>query len=89
MKQALFVFAILLLTSCKNTWTEEDKTSWMTACEDNAKHDFDSPEKSQVYCECVLNKMMAKYPKINDALEHLPELMNDTALTNCKQMLQK
>ena len=77
---------VLLVTlfACKNTWNEEDKDAWQEACRENAIRWAGSDAKAKTYCDCVLQKMIQKYPNENDALEHIAELASDTALKSCR-----
>jgi hypothetical protein len=84
MKKLLPFMLLLLLGACKNTWNEDDKAAWREACTENAMKWAGSDEKAKTYCDCVLQKMMLKYPNENDALEHMGELATDTSIQNCK-----
>ena len=85
----LFIFPVILFASCKNTWNQDDKDSFYQACTDEAVKWAGSPEKAKTYCDCVLGKMMTKYPHEDDALEHIDELAKDTALINCREQVMK
>ena len=54
----------------------------------NARHWAGTEEKARTYCNCVLDKMIEKYPDENDALDHIDDLTRDTALTNCRKLVQ-
>jgi hypothetical protein len=88
-KVMLFIIPVILLASCKNTWNQDDKDSFYQACTDEAVKWAGSPEKAKTYCDCVLGKMMTKYPHEDDALEHIAELAKDTALINCREQVVK
>ncbi len=85
MKKLLPFVILFCLCSCKNTWNEDDKDSWKEACMENATRWAGSEAKAKTYCECVLQKMILKYPNENDALEHLDQLMTDSSLLGCKK----
>ena len=85
----LLIIPVILLVSCKNTWNQDDKDSFYQACTDEAIKWAGSPEKAKTYCDCVLGKMMTKYPHEDDALEHIDELAKDTALINCREQVMK
>ena len=80
---------ILFFTSCKNTWSDEDKKAFYDACTEDANHAGSPPEKIKPYCDCVLGKIMAKYPSENDALEHIDSLAKDPDLISCKTVRMK
>ena len=74
----------LLLASCSNTWTEDDKSSFRKTCLVDAQTWAGPPSKAASYCDCVLGRVMARYPNVNDALEHLDSLINDPYIRACK-----
>jgi hypothetical protein len=73
----------VLFCSCSNTWTQEDKDSFYQACMDDAATWSGSAESSRVYCDCVLNKIVEKYPHVSDALEHIEQLAKDPQMQEC------
>ena len=75
------------VTSC-NTWSEDTKQTWQQACTDNAVTWAASKDDAVTYCNCVMEKMIAKYPDVNDALGHVPELATDTAFYACRQQVK-
>ncbi len=75
---------LLSLASCKNTWNEDDKGAWREACTENAMHWAGSEAQAKTYCDCVLDKIMIKYPNENDALEHVGELATDSSVQGCR-----
>ncbi len=86
-------FALVLLVSvgsvsCKNTWSQEDKDAFYQACTEEAKTWAGSDSVAKSYCDCVLGKMVQKYPNEQDALEHLDVLAKDTGLIGCKLQIQ-
>ena len=89
MKRLIFFGFIVLTCSCKNTWEESDKDAWKEACKENAVKWAASETKARTYCDCVLEKMMNKYPHENDALEHLDEFIKDSTVQACKAAAMK
>jgi hypothetical protein len=87
MKKALplLFIAALFTTSCKETWTQEDKNSFYTACMEDAQPNYG--DKAKPYCDCVIGKIMAKYPHVSDALEHINELAADPEVRSCKPVV--
>lgn len=79
------IFTAVVLVSCHNTWTEDDKNSFHQACMDDAATWSPSNEASRMYCDCVLGKIVKRYPNVNDALEHIEQLTNDPEMKECKQ----
>lgn len=83
MKRVIFLFAIILCaTSCKNTWSQEDKDTFYKSCMDEAN--TWAGDKAKPYCDCMLEKMMKKYPNENDALENIDSVIKDPDLQACK-----
>lgn len=87
MHKILPILFLLGLCSC-NTWSDEGKDSWKQACNENAVQWAASKEDAQTYCNCALDKMMQKYPNINDALEHVNELATDTSFVACRHAVK-
>lgn len=85
------LFPILLLAtfiSCK-TWDDEGKSTFHKACEEEFKEWAGSDAKAKTYCDCLLEKVMVKYPDENDALEHINDLAKDSTLLSCRQVIGK
>lgn len=76
---------IIISASCKETWNGEDKDFSYQACTAEAIKWAGSKEKAKTYCDCVLQKMMVKYPNEEDALDNISTLSKDTALINCRE----
>ncbi len=85
MKKILLLASLCLaFTSCKNTWSDDDKKAFYNACMEDAKSAGSAPEKIKPYCDCVFGKIVARYPNENDALEHMDSLAKDPGLMTCK-----
>ena len=85
MKPFLPLFVVILFfNSCTTVWNEDDKQVFYKACLDDAQTWTHSIEKSKVYCDCVTEKILKKYPKESDAIEHLDSLVNDPEIKKCK-----
>ncbi len=89
MKQLLTLILALSLFSCKDTWDGDDKNNWKQACMENARRWAGSEEKAKTYCDCVLDRMIEKYPNENDALEHINDFATDSSILKCKQNAMK
>jgi hypothetical protein len=66
MQKFILIFIILFLFSCKRKWTTEDKTEFLGGCLKGALKDM-TEQKAKPYCNCLLNKIVAKYPNAKDA----------------------
>jgi hypothetical protein len=73
---SFFVAALILIfiiISCEKrtklsseSWYEEDKKTFMKECTDNEKYSDIPKEKIKIYCECMMEKIMKKYPNYMD-----------------------
>jgi len=89
MKRIFALLAVIILsTSCKNTWSDEDKDAFYQSCTQEAIT-WATPAIAKTYCDCVFEKMTKKYPHEEDALEHIDSLGKDTDLLKCKEEILK
>lgn len=84
----LAALLFLPLLSCKNTWDDDDKNMFYQSCIDAAKGDGNSEAKAKPYCDCLMEKMMEKYPNESDALDHMDSVITDPAMQQCKDLLK-
>lgn len=54
-------------TNAGNGWPQSERDGFISSCVTNAMKKGQSRSVSQSYCDCMLNKMEALYPNINDA----------------------
>jgi hypothetical protein len=80
---AVFLVILLFFACAKkekksdNEWYEEDKKTFMKDCtKPNPEFKLTSEQKKK-YCECMMGKIMAKYPNYSDANKHGDEIMKD------------
>jgi hypothetical protein len=67
MRNLLLFFALfLLLASCKRKWTDQDKSEFYSGCLSTAEKNKEIKNPT-AYCNCLLQKVVAKYPNANDA----------------------
>lgn len=66
MKNLLPIVLLVLLFSCKRKWTEKDRSEFVSGCLSKAVIDL-GQDKAKPYCNCLLQKIVAKYPNANDA----------------------
>lgn len=78
----------LILSSCKDTWPEEYKQQYYSTCMEGAESWARSEAEAKTYCDCVLEKTVAKYPNVEDLLEHMHEVQFDTSIQACKQLIR-
>ena len=80
---------VVLSSSCRETWTTGTKNRFHEACAEEAFKWTGTEALAKTYCDCVLEKMMAKYPHEMDALEHIDSLAKDPDLIGCKEEILK
>jgi len=83
-KRIFLLLCMASLSSCTDFWDGSTQRKFHEACAGEAVKWAGTPEKADVYCNCVLEKMMKKYPNEDDAFGHLGDLSKDTSLINCK-----
>ena len=63
----LLLFSMVLIFSCKRKWTEKDKSEFVSACYATAVKDSNIGERNaKTYCNCLLEKVIEKYPDASD-----------------------
>lgn len=77
-----------LLGSCTDFWSGSTKRRFHEACTEEAIKWAGSTQRADSYCECVLQKMMQKYPNEEDAFAHMGELAQDTDLISCREVIK-
>lgn len=86
MKYYFLITAIICtLTSCENTWDQEGRDAFKQACMEDARSQHMSDEKAKTMCDCRLETVMKKYPRMGDALEHMSDIANDPDMKKCGQ----
>ncbi len=80
----IFILIIFSFTACKGSWDGEDKKAFYDDCLETATTWAGSPDKAKSYCDCVMDKMMKKFPSETDALEHIDSVLNDPDIYSCK-----
>lgn len=75
MRYYLFFFGFCFLMACKRKWTEKEKTEFVAGCMKGAVRDM-GEEKARLYCDCLLKKLVIRYPNAND----VQYLKYDTAI---------
>jgi len=65
-KNIVWIFLILLLPACKRSWTEKDRTAFLSGCLGQSVRDL-GETRGKAYCSCMLRKVEARYPNAADA----------------------
>ncbi|MDR3681341.1 MAG: hypothetical protein P4L41_15350 [Flavipsychrobacter sp.] len=84
----ILLISLLCIASCK-TWDGDDKEMFYQSCMDDAKGWAGSEANAKTYCDCVMEKVMKKFPNESDALEHIDSVINDPEIRNCKKTIGK
>jgi hypothetical protein len=69
---AFFILVIIIFACAKkeklspNEWYEEDKKQFMKDCQKPSDNPEITKEKLKIYCECMMEKIMKKYPNYKD-----------------------
>ena len=74
---------LLLLTAvaCKRKWSDDDKVQFVSGCIGGGALRDLGETKAKAYCNCMLQKAMARYPNANDARY----MRQDTAMARLAQ----
>lgn len=68
MKKIPAILSILLFTftglHAQSNWTQKDKDDFVSSCVENAKSI--GADSAKRYCNCMMNVMMVKFPKVAD-----------------------
>jgi len=90
MKKFLPLLLLGIITvSCKNAWNESGDATFKKACIDDAKTWAGSPENAVTYCDCIIPKIKAKYPAVDEAMKQIGTLATDKDLQSCRDSLMK
>jgi hypothetical protein len=65
MKECILFLLVLCLLSCKRKWTQDDKAEFLGGCLRTATNNL-GEDRAKPYCNCLLQKMVEKYPNAND-----------------------
>jgi hypothetical protein len=86
MKQFLpFILLVSIsFASCQRSWNQSDKDAFKEACMDDAKTWVNDPSKARTYCDCVMIKLIDRYPNVNDALDNIELLSRDPDIQTCR-----
>lgn len=86
---SIVAIPLIALASCENTWDSESKEMFHQSCMEDALTWAPTQDKAKTYCDCVLERTMAKYPKMSDALNKIDSVISDPQIRSCKQEIMK
>ena len=66
MRVCVLMLLLTLLFACKRKWTAKDRSDFYSGCLSNATTNKDIKDPRS-YCNCLLQKIVARYPNANDA----------------------
>lgn len=85
MKLILYASLLLLIaSSCSNTWDDESKQMFMQGCLEDAQSNGMPADKAKSMCDCRLEKVMKKYPKMEDAMNNIDSISGDPEIQACQ-----
>ena len=85
MKKAfIFISLTLPCSSCFHVWDQEDKKLFRDICFQDARKWAGSDSKANAYCDCVMEKIVQKYPSETEALDHVDSIIKDPDLIECR-----
>ncbi|MBL7717286.1 MAG: hypothetical protein JNL72_00515 [Flavipsychrobacter sp.] len=88
MKTTLYILALAFtFTSCKDTWPQEYKDQYHRDCMESPTLQGVPESIAKSYCDCVLEKTVAKYPNVEDLLAHMNEVSSDPDIQSCSDNL--
>jgi len=78
----------MLCASCTDFWSGANKRRFCEACKEVSIEWARTDDNADKYCECVLDKMMLRYPNELDAFAHIDSLAKDTSLIHCRDEIR-
>ncbi|MFL5742737.1 MAG: hypothetical protein ACJ75B_21130 [Flavisolibacter sp.] len=66
MKKYFLLLISICLICCQSKWTEKNKSDLLSSCIAGATKDMGAT-KAKAYCQCMLEKIVRKYPNADDA----------------------
>jgi hypothetical protein len=69
------ILGIMIVSSCKQGWTQKDKQEFLGGCINGALKDMGAA-RAKSYCDCMLQKIQGRYPNAGD----VKYIKNDTAI---------
>jgi hypothetical protein len=88
-KLLIIVIAIFAFSSCGNTWDKESKDTYLQTCAQDATVNGLTPEQAKQMCDCRLEKIMKKYPSVNDFMENADKVISDPDVLKCGEDVKK
>ncbi len=83
----LLLLTVILLISCRETWTTGTKNRFYESCTTEAMTVDGNEQRAQQFCDCVFEKMKKKYEHEEDAMQHLGDLAVDPDMQSCRIIL--
>ena len=86
-RYVLLLTAIFLLSACESKWSDEDKNLYMQSCMEDAVNWAATGTDAQKYCDCMIGKLMRKYPDVKDMMGNMEGVINDPDLRSCRDSI--
>ncbi|MBS1772753.1 MAG: hypothetical protein JST82_07830 [Bacteroidetes bacterium] len=84
MKPYLLIIPVLIFLSSCRGWSDDSKKEFLNSCTEQLKSEGKSETEIKSICDCRLEKIMKKYPDVEEAMEHMDAIAADTAIALCK-----
>ncbi|MBL7682426.1 MAG: hypothetical protein JNK00_03610 [Flavipsychrobacter sp.] len=78
------LLSICLLSACEGGWDSESKELFHKSCIEDAKSVGKDEAAAKSMCDCRLEKIMKKYPNVDDALMNIEQVIKDPEVQACK-----
>lgn len=86
MKKALAALSlIVLLSACKEGWTDEHKNAYRKSCLQSTATWATTKTQSENYCDCSLEQVMKHYKTIEEVIVNKDSLRLQQELEACKE----
>lgn len=86
-RYAIMLIAVIGLSACERKWSDEDKRLYQESCMEDAVTWAASGTDAQKYCDCMLGKLMQKYPDVKDMMANMESVINDPDLRTCRDSI--
>jgi hypothetical protein len=67
LKISIILVTVSIFISCKTKWSDKDRSEFISGCMQGGAVTDMGKEKAKNYCQCMLEKIIVKYPDRRDA----------------------
>ncbi len=84
MVRSIILLLIVCTLSACSGWDSESKELFHKSCMNDAKASGMDEAVAKSRCDCRLEKIMKKYPDVDDALMNIEKVIQDPEVQECK-----